>query len=214
MKTIADIVLMFLILSNLAFLGISRLKTCIRILALQGLSLGILPFLIHIPAFSYDSVLLAVGSILLRGLIFPYYLEKAMRKADVRHEVEPFIGYSFSILFGMGLLFISAWLGFRLQIPYLLTSRLLVPSSLFTIMTGLFILISRRKALSQVIGYLVMENGIYTLGITLVHEQPFIIELGILLDIFAGVFIMGIMIFHISRAFDHIDIDKLSSLKE
>jgi len=64
-----------------------------------------------------------------------------------------------------------------------------------------------------VLGYLVLENGIFAFGVALVEEQPFLVEIGILLDVFAAVFIMGIAIFHINREFDHIDTDKLSNLR-
>jgi hydrogenase-4 component E len=89
-----------------------------------------------------------------------------------------------------------------------------VPAAFFSILSGLFLIISRRTALSQVIGYLVLENGIYTFGISLVQEEEFLVELGVLLDVLVGVFVMGITLFHISREFDHIDVDRLSALKD
>ena len=64
------------------------------------------------------------------------------------------------------------------------------------------------------VGYLVMENGIYLFGIAVAEEVPFLVETGILLDIFVAVFVMGIAVFHINRQFDHIDIEKLTSLKD
>ena len=85
---------------------------------------------------------------------------------------------------------------------------------LFTMITGLFLIVSRRQALTQVIGYLALENGVFAFGLGLVREAPVIVEMGILLDIFVAVFVMGITIFHISREFDHIDTDRLSMLKE
>jgi hydrogenase-4 component E len=66
----------------------------------------------------------------------------------------------------------------------------------------------------QVLGYLVMENGIYTFGVGLVQGTPMLVELAILLDVFVGVFVMGIAIFHISRAFDHIDTERLRALRD
>ena len=86
--------------------------------------------------------------------------------------------------------------------------------ALSTILIGLFLIISRRTALMQVVGYLVLENGIYIFGVALAQEEPFLVEMGILLDVFVAVFVMGIAIFHISREFDHIDVDQLTSLKD
>ena len=72
---------------------------------------------------------------------------------------------------------------------------------------------SRKKALTQVMGYLVLENGINAMGVAIAKEQPYLVELGILLDVFVAVFVMGIIIFHINREFDHIDTDQMSSLR-
>jgi hydrogenase-4 component E len=89
-----------------------------------------------------------------------------------------------------------------------------VPVALFTSLVGLFVIISRRKALTQVLGYLVLENGIYTFGVGLVQNTPMLVELGVLLDVFVAVFVMGIAIFHINRQFDHIDTDRMVLLKD
>jgi hydrogenase-4 component E len=89
-----------------------------------------------------------------------------------------------------------------------------VPVALFTMVVGLFLIVSRRQALMQVLGYLAMENGIYTFGVGLVQDTPMLVELGVLLDVFVAVFVMGIAIFHISREFDHIDTERLRTLKD
>ena len=81
-------------------------------------------------------------------------------------------------------------------------------------MLGFLVLVSRRQAVTQVVGYLMLENGVFIFGQTLVEEIPFAVELGILLDLLVGVFVMGIAIYHISREFEHIDTELLSSLKD
>ena len=86
--------------------------------------------------------------------------------------------------------------------------------ALFTIATGLAIIVSRRKAVTQVVGYLAMENGIYVFGAAFAIREPLLVEMGVLLDVFVAVFVMGIMIHHIGREFDHIDTDRLSVLKD
>jgi hydrogenase-4 component E len=105
------------------------------------------------------------------------------------------------------------WLGRKLPLPVPAATELVVTVALFTLMCGLFIIVTRKKALTQVLGYLVMENGIYTLGVVIADKQPALVEIGVLLDVFAAVFVMGILIFHINREFDHIDTDRLSRLR-
>jgi hydrogenase-4 component E len=90
----------------------------------------------------------------------------------------------------------------------------MIPTAFFGVLVGLFILVSRKIALNQVVGYLVLENGIYTFGLVLMPHQTLMVELGILLDLFVGVFVMGIAIFQINREFDHINADRMTGLRD
>ncbi|HYB12889.1 MAG TPA: hydrogenase, partial [Myxococcota bacterium] len=109
---------------------------------------------------------------------------------------------------------ISFWLSSVLVLPIPAPTTLLVPVAFATVLVGFLVLVSRKKAVTQVVGYLMVENGIFIFGQTLVQRIPFAVELGILLDLLVGVFVMGIAIHHISRAFDHIDTELLSALKD
>jgi hydrogenase-4 component E len=213
MNNVFDTIMIFLVLTNLALLGLSRLVTCVRIVAVQGVVLGIIPILLNSHHLALHLVLFSVFMIGLKGIVFPWLLTKALRDTKSLREIEPFIGYGSSIAMGTVILVICMWLSSRLPLPVISISSLIVPVAFFTIMTGLLLIISRRKAITQVLGYIVMENGIYTFGVALVEHQPVLVELGILLDVFVAVFVMGITMFHINREFDHIDTDQLSSLK-
>jgi hydrogenase-4 component E len=150
----------------------------------------------------------------LKGVIFPRLLANTVRSAAVRREVEPFVGYVFSLAIGTFLTAVAFWLGAKLPLPSSEAGMSLVlPGAIGTILIGLFLLVSRRKAITQVLGYIVMENGIAAFGLAVVSEIPLLIELGILLDAFVAIFVMAIVICHISREFDHIDVDQLSALK-
>lgn len=209
-----EFILILLILPNFVFLGSSRLSACIRALSAQGILLGFM--LLSRPGLPLTprTISLAVAMIALKGFVLPRLLDRAMHKAGVRREVEPFIGFNASILAGVGCLAISFWLASRLPLPDATMSSLAVTMGFFNIFVGFILLISRKIALNQVIGYLVLESGIFIFGAALALELPLLLELGILLDVFVAVFVMGIIIFHISRTFDHIDIDQLSSIKE
>lgn len=80
--------------------------------------------------------------------------------------------------------------------------------------TGFILLTTRRKALTQVAGYLVLENGIFIMGLTLIEAIPFFVEIGVLLDLLVGIFVMGIIILQINREFASLDTSRLSNLKE
>jgi hydrogenase-4 component E len=209
-----DLILVLVMLANLALLGSSRLGACIQLSAAQGILLSLLPMQVSPHGFELHLLILAVVILVLKGLVFPALLMRTLRTADVRHEVEPVVGYVASLIFGVLALCLSFWISSRMILPVPPPSPLVLPLALATILIGLFLIVSRRTALMQVVGYLVLENGSYIFGVALVQEEPFLVEMGVLLDIFVAVFAMGIAIFHISREFDHIDVDQLTSLKD
>ncbi len=209
----ADIVLILVVLTDLRLLGASRLGASIRTVAVQGILLGMLALLAHHDHLTTAVLVVALGGMALKGVAFPWLLFRALREAEVEREVEPFVGPILSLLTGVAALGASLWLARRLPLPEP-NSSLLVAVALFSILVGLFLIVTRKKAISQVLGFLVMENGIYAFGVGLVLESPLLVELGVLLDVFVAVFVMGIIIFHISREFDHIDTHELSSLKD
>ena len=209
-----DTVLVIVVLLNFWLLGSSRLAACIRCVAAQGILLGVFTVLAHAEGSLGRSSMLALASIAVKGIAFPLLLARTLREADVRREIEPYVGYSLSILVGLAALVLSLWFSTRLPLPHPTPSSLIVPVALFTSFVGLLVIISRKKALTQVLGYLVLENGIYTFGVGLVQQTPLLVELGVLLDVFVAVFVMGIAMFHINRQFDHIDTDRLVLLKD
>ncbi len=208
-----DLILILVVLTNLKLLASSRLGACIRMTAAQGILLGLLPLLVHAHTAPVRVVGLALGSIALKGLVFPWLLFRALREAEVSREVEPYVGYVTSILVGVLALGVSFWLGARLPLSAAATSSLFVSAALFSILAGLFLIVGRKRAVNQVLGFLVLENGIYTFGVGTIAGPPFLVELGVLLDAFVAVFVMGIAVYHINREFDHIDADRLDRLK-
>jgi hydrogenase-4 component E len=213
-SALIDPLLVFVALVNLMLLGSSRLAACVRASAVQGMALGVLPLLIAAQGIGIRLILFALVIFVMKGVVFPRLLLRAIRSADVRHEVVPIVGYAASVVFGVMILAVSFWMAARLTLPRPAPSPLVLPIALATILIGLFLIVSRRTALMQVVGYLVLENGVFIFGVGLAHGQPLMVEMGILLDVFVAVFVMGIAIFHISREFDHIDVDLLAELKD
>ena len=184
----------------------------IRAAAAQGVILGILPGLIH--PFSGHLAAITAGIILAKGILIPYLISDAVRKAQIRREVEPFLGYVPTLL--LGAVFTALSFAFAEKLPLAPEHKdlLFVPAAIATLLTGFLLLTTRRKAISQVIGYLVMENGIFIFGMLLTEAMPVMVEAGALLDLLVGIFVMGIVINHISREFSSIDTSRLRTLKE
>lgn len=209
-----DLLLVLAMLLNFLVLGSSRLGACIRAVAYQGILLSILPLLLHQGGVTVHLVALSAGMLGLKGLLFPWLLARTLREASMRTEIEPLIGFTASLLVGAAATVAAFLLSSRLPSLPSVSSTLLVPAAMTTLLISLVVLVSRTKALMQVLGYLMLENGMFLFGLTLVRSMPLLVEIGVLLDLFAGVFIMGIVIYHISREFDHIDTYRLTTLKD
>ncbi len=198
---------------NLLALGSSRLPSLIRAMSLQGVVLGILPLLME-HELDWRIGLLAMATLVGKGVIIPSLLRRAMRTANIEREIEPFIGFVPSLLLGAGGAIAAVALARTLPLLPAHTGSLLVPGSIASILTGFILLIGRVKAISQVCGYLILENGIYLFGLLLIHSMPLLVEAGLLLDLTVGVFVIGIIVDRIQRAFDSLDTRKLTALRE
>ena len=206
--------LVLYMITSLWLLGSSRLLSCIAAVSVQGVLLAWLPLMLGIDAPPWRLLLQAGVNLGLKGIAFPLLILRAVRSVDARREMEPLVGYSLSLMIGVGLLAGSLAAGIRMPVPARGLPTLLVPSAMFTALTGLFVIVGRRSAIVQALGYLAMENGIAAFGLALAEQEPLLVEMGTLLDAFVAVFVMGITIFHINREFDHIDADRLSTLKD
>lgn len=205
--------LVFVLLLNLFVLGSSRLRAVIGASALQGVALGILTVAKH-SQITVEIVAVAVGAVVIKGVVIPRLLHKAMRDAAIEREVTPLIGFIGSILVGAIGTALAVIFSSTLPLRETDMNSLILPSSFATVLTGFILLTTRRKAITQVVGYLILENGIFIMGLALIDAMPFLVEVGVLLDLFVAIFVMGIIINHISREFASTDIDQLSSLKE
>lgn len=203
-----------LVLINLLMLVSSRLRSLIRAVAAQALLLCLLGGIVHRAHFEWYGWVFLLLTILVKCLLLPSLMKRALRETVLRRDVEPLVGYSYSLCLGVLMLGISLWAATRLPLPAGREIELVVASAFFSIAVGLFLVVSRSKAITQAIGYLSLENGIYGLGLAVAVASPLIVEMGILLDVLVGVFVMGIMIFDINREFDHIDTARLTTLKD
>jgi hydrogenase-4 component E len=198
---------------NLWALGSSRLQTLIAAMALQGMTLGVMPLLLEERP-DWRVKLVALATVAGKGLLIPALLTRAMRAVHIDRELKPFIGFVPSLLLGAGGTIAAVALAEMLPLLPEHSGSLLVPGAIAMVLTGFVLLIGRAKAISQVCGYLILENGIYLFGLLLIHSTPLLVEAGILLDVTVGVFIIGIIVDRIQRAFDSLDTRKLTALHE
>jgi hydrogenase-4 component E len=213
MSQLFDVLIILAVALNFVALGVSRIRVVIYAVALQGVLLGTFPLFVH-PQVGLRVLLLVVVTIVLKGRVIPSFLVHAMREADIQHEVKPVVGFISSLLLGAIGTGLAMIYSDTLPLAAEHADLLLVPASFSTVWTGFLMLTSRRKAIMQVLGFLLLENGILLFGLLLLEAMPFLVEAGVLLDLFTGVFVMGIIIHHISREFASISTEYLAELKE
>jgi hydrogenase-4 component E len=213
MAQLVDPLLIFVLALNFVALGVSRIRGVIHAVAIQGGLLGVFPLFIH-PELGRRGELLMLVTIALKGILIPRFLLRAMRAAEIQHEDKPVISYMASLLLGAVGTGLAMELSSTLPLAEAHSHLLLVPASLATVWTGFLMLTTRHKAIMQVLGYLLLENGIFLFGLLLLEALPLLVEVGVLLDLFTGVFVMVIIIHHLNREFASTSTKHLTSLKE
>jgi hydrogenase-4 component E len=159
--------------------------------------------------------MVAVGICVIKAAFIPYFLSWIIRKLQVQSDAGVFIPAPLSLHLGI-LLFGAAYL-LAAQLPGLTTngdSRLAATAAISLVCTGTLLMLTRKIALSQIIGFLVIENGIYLFALTQTRGMPLIVEMGIFLDVLVGVMITGLLLFRIKKSFEHIDVTQLTELRD
>lgn len=173
-----------------------------------------LMFLI-IGYFGNDAELYAVAVVLfiLKALVIPYYLNRMEKRFGDERELQPYVNVATSLILS-GLLVLLAYAITR---PLVMVSDLPtrggMPLAMGLIFVGLFVVITRKKAMTQIIGFLVMENGIALLAVLGTFGIPLIVELGVFLDVLMGFLVMQVFVYHIHTTFESIDVDQMNALK-
>ncbi|MCI5190028.1 MAG: hydrogenase [Candidatus Electrothrix sp. AS4_5] len=221
MIQLTNTLLALTLLSVLLSLGSDRLVSLIKIMTFQGITVSLIPLTLlfqeHHGEIGAGNVLIFQAMLIIKGILIPWFLFMALKKVKMRREIEPIIGYHASTFAGLFFILMSAFIADRFfQIILNNEHVLLLITAITTLSAGLFLLMSRKKAITQVIGYLMMENGIYLLGSTLAKQThtQYVVEFGVLLDILVAIMIMGIVLHNINSTYDGMDTGDLDSLHD
>ncbi len=191
----------------------SRIMSYVTVLAIQGAVLTILTILPVIEHFSMLHIAIPLTLFVIKAVLIPRYMRKIIVNLDVNRVIEPTIGqFTFLLLtiFSMGIIFVVS------NILTYTTPIDTIPfaSGFSAIIVGLYIIIFRKKLITHVAGFLVLENGIFLLGTSIAYKAPLIIEIGTLLDVFVVVFLMGIALNKISSTISGLEAGDLGRLKD
>jgi len=205
-----ELILISIVFLGIVILGSSRLGTMIELFALQSFALSFTPWLVHS---GFHSIVLMLVTLILKVILMPSLLFWAIRHVSIRREVQPFLGYGLTLFLGGILTGVAFLISSKLDLPVKEISNLLIPAAFSVVMIGFLLLVSRLKSITQVIGYLVMENGIFIFALLLLEKTPLLVEMGIFLDIFVGVLVMGIVVNHINQEFGSVSTVNLTNLR-
>lgn len=217
MIALSDFLLALTLLSVLLSLSSNRLMSLVKIMAFQGVVVSLIPlFVEHYQDMGMGSILMLQVMILIKGFLIPGFMYVAVKKVKMQREIEPLVGYHASVFAGLFFILLSAFIADRLHVSLPGEHILLMITAITTLASGLFLLMARRKAITQVIGYLMMENGIYLIGTALAKQThtQYVVEFGVLLDLLVGIMIMGIVLHNINSTFDDVDTALLGELKD
>jgi hydrogenase-4 component E len=201
-----------------AFLIVSsrNLLFYVRLFGLQSFLLGMVAIMAAIGYGETHILIAAFLTIAVKGIAIPFSLNRVIERINVHREIEFTINITTSLLICGALVILADSVSrpiLEIQKMNALPVSRVLPSSIAMILIGLFIMMARKQAVSQIIGLLTMENGLFLSGLSITYGMPLIVEVGIFFDILVAALIMGVFAFRINRTFDTINVDMLRRLR-
>jgi hydrogenase-4 component E len=206
-------VLLIIFIISLLYVSIAnRIITYVRVLALQGFILFGVTFLQLKDIQTWNLVLILLETVVFRALAVPVFLGYLINRNRITRETEPYLPHFISLIIITMIVVITVLLANSIQDTHL--DKIFFIVSLSTLFTGLYFIASRKKIITHVMGYLMIENGVFVMSLAVGNEMPNLVNLGIMLDVFASVLILGIFLNKIGDVFKDVDVDQLSNLKD
>jgi hydrogenase-4 component E len=191
-----------------------RMYGLIRLFAWQGLFLSISTAIVGFVAGQHHLYISSILTLTLKVILLPYILHVLMRRLKIQKEVETVVNVPMTMLIGIALVIFSYYLMAPVRQLSTLVTRSTLAVALATVMIGLLMMITRRHAVTQIIGFLALENGLFFAATSATYGMPLVVELGVALDVLIAAFIFGIFFFHIHTTFDSLDVEQMARLKE
>ena len=203
-----------ILLSSFALLMQRRMFAILHIFAWQGFFLGVSTAIIGYASGVHHLYLSALLTLAMKVLLLPYILYKLILKLKIRREIENMVNVPATMMIGIALVIFSYHLTEPIRQLSVLMTRATLAVALATVMLGMLMMVTRSHAVSQIIGFLAMENGLFFAATSATYGMPMVVELGVALDLLIVAFIFGIFFFHINTTFDSLDVDQMAKLKE
>ena len=203
-----------LLLLAFAMLAQRRVLSLIDLFAAQGLALAASTAVVAYGTGQTHLYWSAGLTLVLKVFLLPWILHRLIRKLDVKWDFERLINVPTTMLIGIVLVVFSFNLAAPISQPASTVTRATLGIAMASVMLSFLMMITRRKALPQVIGFLAMENGLFFAATSATYGMPMVVELGVALDVLVGMMIVGVFFFQIREQFDSLDLKHLEKLKE
>ena len=202
------------VVTTLVMMTHKSITPAIRMYALQSAILSLIATIVAIATSEYHLLFIAAITLGLKTFGIPKLLDYVVERIKIKRESEPYINLSLALAIAGGLILFAYFIVRPIQIPGELLAKHSLTASLGVVFMGFFIMVSRRKAITQTLGLLVMENGMFLAALSLTYGMPLIVELGVAFDVLVAAIILGILLFNINRTFDTVDASRLTRLNE
>ena len=211
----AILVLAALVLfTSFALLGQSRMFSLINVFAWQGALLAATTGLVAFSTGQKHLYVSAALGLLLKALLIPWMLRRLVLHLGVRHEVEVLGNQALVLLGGAGLVVFSYYVTLPIVQLSTLMTRNSIGVSLAMVLLSMLLMIARRQAVSQVVGFMALENGLFFAAVVSTYGMPMVVELGIAFDVLVAAVLFGVFFLHLRDTIDSLDVDRLSRLSE
>lgn len=204
----------FILFTAFVMVSHNRMQQLVRSFAIQSIALAAFAFAVAYYTGSEHIYIIAGLTLILKGFVIPRFLTYTIDKIHVTKEVEPLVGIPLSLLICAGLAMVAYYVAEPIIAGADAIARNTMAISVAVLLIGFFLMITRRKAMSEIIAILVMENGIFLGAISITYGMPLIVEIGIFFDVLVAVLIMGMFAFRINTTFETLDTTFMRRLKD
>jgi len=203
-----------LLLTSFAMLSQRRIVSLVNLFAIQGAALSASTAIVAYTSGQHHLYYSAALSVALKMLLLPWILHRLIRRLNVRWDTEPLINIPTTMLVGIVLVVFAFGLAQPISQMSTTIARSTLGIALAVVMLSFLMMITRRKAISQIVGFLAMENGLFFAATSATYGMPMVVELGVALDLLIGMVILGVFFFQIREQFDSLDLQHLEQLRE
>jgi len=207
-----DILLIALAMTLLYMSIANRLHTYLRILVLQGFLLFGVTYLTLTHINTLNLILIMLETVVFKAIVVPRFISYIIKRNNITRETDPYLPNFVSLIIVTLIIVTTILLSSSIKDTNLDKTYFVV--ALSTLSTGLYLIVSRKKIITHIIGYIIIENGVFVLSLAVGNEMPMLVNLGIMLDIFASVLILGVFFVKIGDVIKDPDVNVLRNLKD